>query len=132
MSGSRPRPVAGALLAWLALFSAGASAAGYAGRPIADVLAELRGPGLDFIYSSDLLPPSLTVVAEPDSTNRLVVAREILAARGLALRAIRPGLFAVTEPATPIPEARVTGVVRDDAGRPVEHALVRLDPVQAA
>jgi hypothetical protein len=132
MSGLRPRPAAGALLAWLALFSAGAAAAGYAGRPIADVLAELRGPGLDFIYSSDLLPPSLTVVAEPVSTNRLVVAREILAARGLALRAIRPGLFAVTEPATPAPESRVTGVVRDEAGRPVEHALVRLDPVQAS
>ena len=53
-----------------------AIAAHYSGRPIATVLAELRGPGLDFIYSSELLPPSLTVAEEPTSTNRLVIARE--------------------------------------------------------
>ena len=59
-----------------------------------DVLSELRGPGLDFIYSSELLPRSLTVAVEPESSNRLLIAREILAARGLIVdrRASRASL----------------------------------------
>jgi len=86
MSGFRPRHASGAFLACLVLLAVAgaAAAAGYAGRPIAEVLAELRGPGLDFIYSSELLPPGLTVAEEPTSANRLVIAREILAARGLS------------------------------------------------
>ncbi len=132
MSGFRPRPLAGALLAFLATLSAAAVASAYAGRPIADVLEELRGPDLDFIYSSDLLPQSLTVAEEPTSTNRLVIAQAILAARGLSLRAVRPGLFAVTTPATPAPEAKLHGRVLDAQGQPIAHAVVRLDPIQAS
>jgi hypothetical protein len=72
MSRIRLRPRLGALLAAsLLLAAAGAAAAGYVGRPIVDVLEELRGPGLDFIYSSELLPRSLTVTVEPESGNRL-------------------------------------------------------------
>ena len=64
------RLATGALIAFLACQACQqpALAAGYAGRPIVDVLAELRGTGLDFIYSSDLLPRSLTVATEPTST----------------------------------------------------------------
>jgi hypothetical protein len=133
MSGSRPRPASGALFAFLVLFAVAgtAAAAGYAGRPIVDVLAELRGPGLDFVYSSDLLPPSLTVAAEPSSANRLVIAREILAARGLSLKAVRPGLFAVTAGAGATEERRVRGRVLDAEGRPVTNATVRLAPIRA-
>ena len=75
MSRIRLRPRLGALLAAsLLLAAAGAAAAGYVGRPIVDVLEELRGPGLDFIYSSELLPRSLTVTVEPESGNRLLIA----------------------------------------------------------
>jgi len=135
MSGTLPRHAPGALLASLAflvLFALArdAAAATYAGRPIADVLAELRGPGLDFIYSSELLPRSLTVATEPTSTNRLVIARDILAARGLALTVVRPGLFAVTA-RDDGKGRRVHGRVLDAAGRPVPNAAVRLTPIQA-
>ncbi|HTL50628.1 MAG TPA: hypothetical protein VL219_08195, partial [Steroidobacteraceae bacterium] len=96
MTRVRLRTRLGALLA-LPLFllaASGAAGAGYVGRPIVDILEELRGPGLDFIYSSELLPRSLTVNVEPESGNRLLIAREILAEQGLSLTAVRPGLFA--------------------------------------
>ena len=94
MSGIRQRYIVSAFLAInLLLYAASAAAAGYAGRPIVDVLAELRGPGLDFIYSSELLPRSLTVAVEPESSNRLLIAREILAARGLSLTVVRPAFL---------------------------------------
>src|SRR6185436_17736341 len=132
MSRIRLRPRLGALLAAsLLLAAAGAAAAGYVGRPIVDVLEELRGPGLDFIYSSELLPRSLTVTAEPESGNRLLIAREILAARGLTLAAVRPGLFAVTAHER-VPERVVRGQVTSDAdGQPVTQAAVRLLPIGA-
>ena len=132
MSRIRLRPRLGALLAAsLLLAAAGAAAAGYVGRPIVDVLEELRGPGLDFIYSSELLPRSLTVTVEPESGNRLLIAREILAARGLSLAAVRPGLFAVTAHARAA-ERVVRGQVLSAAdGKPVPNAAVRLAPVGA-
>ena len=37
----------------------------YAGRPVADVLRELQSPTLRIIFSSDLVPPTLLVKAEP-------------------------------------------------------------------
>lgn len=72
-----------------------ADAPRYAGRPLAAVLSELRGGDLDFIYSSELLPPGLRVIEEPRAREPLLIAREILAQHGLALSAVRPGLFAV-------------------------------------
>jgi outer membrane receptor protein involved in Fe transport len=85
----------------------------YLGRPIVEVLAELREPGLGFIYSSELLPPALTVVAEPKSRDRLLLAAEVLAPHGLALDPVGPGLYAVvaagtraSQAAAPVPDAR--------------------------
>ena len=119
MSGIRQRFIVSAFLAINLLLSAAfAATAGYAGRPIVDVLSELRGPGLDFIYSSELLPRSLTVAEEPESSNRLLIAREILAARGLSLTVVRPGLFAVTSRAKPVPDRLVRGSVVERSGRP--------------
>jgi len=132
MSRIRLRPRLGALLAAsLLLAAAGAAAAGYVGRPIVDVLEELRGPGLDFIYSSELLPRSLTVTAEPESGNRLLIAREILAARGLSLAAVRPGLFAVTAHAHAAERVVRGQVLSATEGKPVPNAAVRLAPVGA-
>ncbi len=91
-----------ALVAWLlvaATAEAGAEntppAGPWAGRGVADALRELRKPGLDFIYSSDLVPDGLRVLSEPQAGSRLLIAREILDQHGLALQAVRPGLFAV-------------------------------------
>jgi hypothetical protein len=133
MSGIRQRYVVAAFLAInLHLGAAAAIAAGYVGRPIVDVLSELRGPGLDFIYSSELLPRSLSVSVEPESSNRLLIAREILAARGLTLTVVRPGLFAITSRAKTAPDRLIRGLVVSAAnGRAVANASVRLLPIQA-
>ncbi len=135
MSGIRQRTQFGARLA-LSLYllgaSAAAAAAGYLGRPIVDVLAELRGPGLDFIYSSDLLPRSLTANVEPATENRLLIAREILAARGLSLAVVRPGLFAVTSHGGATQDRMAHGrIVNAADGRAIPNAAARLLPIQA-
>lgn len=91
------RLLAGILIAHACLVNAAAAAEPprYQGRPVAEVLEELREPGLAFIYSSELLAPTLTVLAEPRSRDRLLIATEILAPHGLALDPVGAGLYAV-------------------------------------
>lgn len=91
------RLLAGILMAHACFLSSAGAAEPprYQGRPVAEVLAELREPALEFIYSSELLPPTLTVVAEPKSRDRLLLATEILAPHGLVLDVVGPGLYTV-------------------------------------
>lgn len=64
-----------------------AQAAGYAGRPVADVLDEFRALGLPIVYSTNLVDAALRVLSEPAAAVLpLSVATEILAPHGLALR----------------------------------------------
>jgi hypothetical protein len=58
----------------------------YAGRPVADVLRELQSDRLRIIFSSDLVPPSLRVKAEPKGRTPRDLAQEILASHGLTLQ----------------------------------------------
>lgn len=91
------------LALWLILAVASATAAApsapppgpWVGRGVADALRALREPGLDFIFSSELVPDDLRVREEPRGGSRLLIARDILAQQRLALQAIRPGIFAV-------------------------------------
>jgi hypothetical protein len=103
MTEASRRLAIGALLALCLVSAARADAAEarYAGRPVVDVLLELRASGLDFIYSSELVPESMRVLAEPRAAGPLPIAREILAAHGLTLSAVRPGLYAVTRQMPP-------------------------------
>jgi outer membrane receptor protein involved in Fe transport len=57
------------------------------GRSVQSVIEELRTAGTPLVYSSTLLPGTLTVSSEPTATAPLDLAREILAPHGLALRA---------------------------------------------
>jgi len=111
----------------------GADAPRFAGRPVIEVLLELRDPGLDFIYSSELVPASLLVLAEPRSTNRLIIAREILTAHGLSLSVVRPGLYAVV-PTTRRPQKLLIQgqVLEAGSGRPIANARLVLLPILAA
>ena len=111
---------------------ADAESASFIGRPVVEILLELRDAGLDFIYSSELLPATLRVLAEPRSSNRLLIAREILAPHELALSAVRPGLYAVV-PAQRRPRDRtVDGQITDAAsGKPVATARLELLPIGA-
>ena len=56
------------------------------GRAVQGVIDELRAGGAPFVYSSNLLPSTLTVVAEPAAGDALAMAREILLPHGLAVR----------------------------------------------
>jgi hypothetical protein len=76
--------------------------AAYDGRRVGDVLDELRGAGLTFIYSSQIVPAGLRVIDEPEAIGGLALAREILAAHGLGVRQAAPGVYAVISQ----PEAR--------------------------
>lgn len=95
MIGTIRRFLLGALLVCNFAPLACADAPRYVGRPVVEVLLELRDPGLDFIYSSELVPASLRVLAEPRSVSPPEIAHEILAAHGLGLSVVRPGLYAV-------------------------------------
>lgn len=93
-----------ALAAWLLLATAAAAAADAApaagpwiGRGVAEALRELREPGLDFIFSSDLVPDDLRIREEPRGGSRLLIARDLLAQHGLGLQVVRPGIYAVVK-----------------------------------
>ena len=126
-----------ASLATLALLFISSPAIGatdtmFTDRPVVEVLRELRDPGLEFIYSSELLPPSIRVLAEPKASNRLMIAREILAAHGLSLAVVRPGLYAVVRARRPVMNGAVSGQVVDaHSDQPLANARLELLPIGA-
>lgn len=78
-----------------------------AGRTVSDVLRSLEGPGVQFIFSSALLPPSLVVLEEPHAADALGKAREVLRAHSLTLRTFAPGRYAIVkDPSAPAPVVR--------------------------
>jgi hypothetical protein len=100
------------------------------GRPVQSVFDDLRAAGAPLVYSSNLLPVTLTVVVEPRASAPLALAREILAPHGLAVRE-EAGVWLVVrgEPLAPPSPGRV--VVRADAGyagTPLATVTVELDP----
>jgi hypothetical protein len=110
--------IVAACLAW----STVTGAATLAGRPVQDALRELGASGVNFIYNTDLVPPGLTVTAEPVARTPVEIAREILAAHGLVLLAVGEGAFAVVKDQSQGRE--VGGVI---AGK----AQITLAPAQA-
>ncbi|HUQ51826.1 MAG TPA: TonB-dependent receptor [Gammaproteobacteria bacterium] len=103
------------------------------GRTVQGVLDELRAAGAPFVYSSNLLPSTLTVTAEPNATDELALAREILQPHGLAVR-VESGVWLVVRgepPASPAPFAPGTIVLRAQAGYAggrIQAPDVQLDP----
>ena len=63
--------------------ASGALARRYAGRPLQDVLEELRGSGLGLIYSTDLVRARMKVRDEPVAREPRKVLDEVLAPHGL-------------------------------------------------
>ncbi len=113
------------LASWLlvcALLAAPASAQELRGRRISDVLDELRSTGLTFIYNTQILPNDLRVETEPRAREGVELAREILAARGLSLSHVAPGVFAVVagQPPQPPPETAA-----ETAAATVEEVVVQ-------
>ena len=134
MTGAIRRCLIGAILvvSFVPTAIADADDGTFAGRPVVEVLLELRDPGLEFIYSSELVPATLRVLTEPRAGNRLLIAREILAAHGLALSAVRPGLYAVVTADRRSRDRSVVGQVMDVAsGKPIGTARLELLPIGA-
>ena len=103
------------------------SHAPYSGRPVSEVLDEIRAGGIAIAYSSRLVSPELTVDAEPAASGGLAIAREILAAHALTLQ-LDAGVYLVVraasdssrpevEPATPSPVAPVIENITVSASR---------------
>ena len=87
------------LVASLACALSVAHAAGFANRRVADVLSELHGVGLTFIYSEYTIPSQLRIVSEPQAQAGIELAREVLAQHGLALVEAAPRVYAVVRSA---------------------------------
>jgi hypothetical protein len=77
------------------------AAAPYAGRPLQEVLQEISGRGLQLVYSTDLVPPSLVVQREPAAGSDLALLQQLLAEQGLRAERVGEGVYAVVRaPAT--------------------------------
>jgi hypothetical protein len=109
------------LLTFALPITATAQTGTYAGRLVADVLRELQSNDLRIIFSSDLVPPSLRVHAEPKGRNPRDVARQILAAHGLGLQKGPRGTWIVV--ARPgVPERQPPTARRPPPARPEQPA----------
>jgi hypothetical protein len=106
-------------------------AAVYRGRSLEAVLNELRADGAPLVYSSNLVPSSLAVVAEPTATDLRTLLGQLLAPHGLALRE-SAGVWLVVRAETPPPVAVRPGSVIVNAvsaatGEALVAAVVQLD-----
>jgi hypothetical protein len=77
------------------------------GQALSAALEELRAEGLRLIFSSMLVRPDLSVDVEPGAGEPQDIAQRILAPHGLALEAVRPGVYSVVKMAgAEAPDAR--------------------------
>ena len=98
--------IRGHRIRWLALlaFLAGtALAAGWQGRPVADLLDTLNEQGHRIIYSSDVVTDDLLVRVEPDLTNIVAALSIELESHGLDLSPGPGGTWLVSKAHPPVP-----------------------------
>jgi len=106
----------------------------YAGRPVADVLQELRTAGLNVIFSTDLVPHTLRVKTEPKGPDLREIALQILEPHGLTLQAGPRG----TQLVVPLPRkdrpapARRTASPPPPAERPPGEPDTASEPLRIA
>jgi len=112
-----PRAVAACAVTLVACAAALAAGPPYRGRPVGDVLREIEARGLNLIYSSETVPPSLRVVVEPDATAPLGLLQQVLAPHGLRPERIGEDRYAIvrtvpvgTQQPPTVPAARGTAV----------------------
>lgn len=76
-----------------------APAAGYAGRPLPEVLRDFEESSLRLVYSSAVVHPGLEVDVEPDAPDDLGRLRQVLAPFGLRAKHVSGRIYAIV-PAT--------------------------------
>jgi hypothetical protein len=110
-SGGRRVPLFfGVLLVTVSM--ATAAPAGYAGRPLAEVLLSLQGQGLIIVFTDRLVRPDMVVAREPVARAPRQLLEEILAPFGLAVQAGPEGVLVVV--------AKAAGPGQGAAGRTAE------------
>jgi hypothetical protein len=97
------------------------------GRTVQSVIEELRAAGAPLVYSSSLVPATLTVSAEPQATEPLQLAREILAPHGLAVRAEGGAWLVVRGEASSEPGNIVVEATASYAGTPLRSFSVEVE-----
>ncbi|HZN54577.1 MAG TPA: TonB-dependent receptor [Candidatus Polarisedimenticolaceae bacterium] len=132
---SQPRGLhAGAITLALALAILPASAR-LRGRPLEDVLDDLRGRGLSLIYSSAVVEPSMVVLREPkEKKDPRKILDEILAPLGLEAKDDRSGAILIVRAAGAAPngsaphqERPKSAWVEDIVVTPGRHEIVPQD-----
>jgi outer membrane receptor protein involved in Fe transport len=96
-----------------------AAAASYAGRAVQEVLRELGASGLNFVYNTELVPPTLRVGAEPPAGTPLAVARALLAEHDLGLVPVGEDAWAIVRA-----EPAITAPAGAPAPAPLEEIVV--------
>jgi len=122
------------LLAWgfLALFGgalAGADDAAprWRGRRLADALQELRGMGLDLVFSSATVTADRIVTIEPAATTPRGILDAILTPLGLEAQDARGGAILIVPASKGSKDAVIRGrVVSATSGQPVAGAVIRI------
>jgi len=105
-------------------------AAGYAGRPLAEVLREFSAHGTQLIFSAETVPPDLRVLREPRSRDPLHALEEILAQHGLRVQPVGAGVYTImvaaqaptSKPAQPAAATAVAATA--SASTPLEVVVV--------
>jgi outer membrane receptor protein involved in Fe transport len=122
------RIVLGLLLTTALGFPGSVFGAGYAGRPLGEALLSLQREGLALVFTSELVRPEMTVMAEPASREPRRILEEILAPHGLrAQEGIGGVLVIVAKPAESPRKAAIEGTVFDrGGGRGLAEAVVRV------
>jgi hypothetical protein len=96
----------------------------FIGRPVGDVLDDLRAQGLTFIYNTRLVPPDLRVEREPQARSGIELATEILAAHGLRASQAAPGVYAIVTAGTATPPPRTEASLARASDAKLEEIVV--------
>jgi hypothetical protein len=108
----------------------------YAGRPLADVLIELRTAGVNVVFSSELVRPEMRVQAEPRSEDPRRMLNELLKPHGLIVRELARGRLTIVRqrpPATSpsadvVPVGTIAGRLIDSrSGAPLSGGQVQIE-----
>jgi len=98
----------------------------YRGRSLESVIEELRAAGLPLVYSSNLVPSTLTVEEEPTESDPLKMVRELLRPHGLTISESN-GAWLVVRAAAPAPGGIGVSIVSAASAAPIGAGIAQVD-----
>jgi hypothetical protein len=117
------------LLLPLAAWAQEDAARPYKGRPVVEVIEELRGDGLNLAYSTNLVPADLVVSEEPSPGEPADIAKQILRPHGLTIR-VESGVHLVVrfDQRGMEPGSILLIITSNVDNQPLNQAVVLVDP----